>query len=50
MFRREKAEKATEFRMGVLDKMIAITDAEGVAKESRYRKVEVVDVHFDAES
>ena len=36
--------------MGILDKMIAIVDVEGVAKECRIRKVEAVDMHFDAES
>ncbi|PUU76794.1 hypothetical protein B9Z19DRAFT_1087583 [Tuber borchii] len=41
IFGREKARKVTEFRMGILDKMIAIADAEGV---------EAVDVYFDAES
>ncbi|PUU73967.1 hypothetical protein B9Z19DRAFT_1093990, partial [Tuber borchii] len=41
IFAREKARKVTEFRMGILDKMIAIADAEGV---------EAVDVYFDTES
>ena len=49
MFRREKAEKVTEFRMGILDKMIVIVDTEGVIEECQIRKVEAVDVHFDAE-
>ena len=47
---REKARKVTEFRMGILDKMIAIADAEGVTEECQIRKVEAVDVYFDAES
>ncbi|PUU74195.1 FAD dependent oxidoreductase-domain-containing protein [Tuber borchii] len=50
IFGREKARKVTEFRMGILDKMIAIADAEGVTEECQIRKVEAVDVYFDAES
>jgi len=47
---REKARKVTEFRMGILDTMIAVADAEGVTEECQIRKVEALDVHFDAES
>ncbi|CAZ82247.1 unnamed protein product [Tuber melanosporum] len=47
---REKARKVTEFRRGILDKMIAVADAEGVTGECQIRKVEAADVHFDAES
>ncbi|PWW75437.1 nucleotide-binding domain-containing protein [Tuber magnatum] len=47
---RGKARKVTEFRMGILDKMIAIADAEGATEECQIRKVEAVDVHFDTES
>ncbi|CUS11023.1 unnamed protein product [Tuber aestivum] len=47
---KEKARKVTEFRMGVLDKMIAIADEEGVTAECQIRKVEAVDVYFDTES
>ena len=36
--------------MGILDKMIAIADAEGVTEECQIRKVEAVDVYFNAES
>ena len=36
--------------MGILDKMIAIADAEGVTEECQIREVEVVDVHFNTES
>ena len=34
--------------MGILDKMIAIADAERVAKECRIREVEAVGVRFGA--
>ncbi|PUU73949.1 hypothetical protein B9Z19DRAFT_1093978 [Tuber borchii] len=50
IFGRDKARKLTEFRMGILDKMIAIADAEGVTEECQIRKEEAVDVYFDAES
>ncbi|RPB03410.1 nucleotide-binding domain-containing protein [Choiromyces venosus 120613-1] len=47
---RDKARKVTEFRMGILDKMIGIAEAEGVAEDCQIRRVEAVDVHLDAES
>ena len=36
--------------MGILDKMIAIADAEGITEECQIRRVEAVDMYFDAAS
>ena len=46
----KKARNVTEFRMGILDKILAIPDPEGVTEECQIRKVKAVDVYFDAES